>query len=319
MADFTHGFWSWYIILITFAGLAGVLWLVWWMSVGGNKAKKVQTMGHVWDDNLEELNNPLPRWWLVMFYGCILASVVYLALYPGLGAFQGLLGWSAEKQYQEEMRVARKAYGPIFDKYLNTSVAALAEDPEARHIGARLFGTYCAVCHGSDAKGAPGFPNLTDDDWLYGGTPDSIKTSIMEGRHGNMPAWESALGRKSVFNVAEYVRSLSGHAINSTAAKAGEATFKQMCSACHGTDGAGNHAMGAPNLTDDVWLYGGSQKAVLETIAKGRSGLMPAHKVFPGEAKAHLLAGYVYGLSRQPGKELVSSSAGSTVAATGHL
>jgi cytochrome c oxidase cbb3-type subunit 3 len=174
----------------------------------------------------------------------------------------------------------------------------VAADPEARRMGERMFVSYCAVCHGSDARGARGFPNLRDSDWLYGGTPEAIKTSILNGRNGVMPAWEQALGGESgVSDVAEYVLSLSGHDVDAAAASRGKEKFQQLCVACHGMDGTGNQALGAPNLTDDVWLYGGSKAAVMETIAKGRNGVMPAHREFLGEEKSHLLAAYVYSLS----------------------
>ena len=301
MSDFVSGFWSWFIIVLTVGGIAGVLWLVRWMTRGlpQREPEQVETMGHVWDENLEELNNPLPRWWLYMFYALVAAAVLYLILYPGLGAWGGLLGWSQTGQYRTEVAAAEARYDPIFEGYLDRSVESLAADPEAVRVGARLFGTYCAVCHGADARGARGFPNLADDDWLYGGSPRSIKTSIMEGRQGNMPAWQDSLGREGVLEVVEYVRSLSGDAINPTAAAAGEPLFARYCAACHGADATGNQALGAPDLTDEVWLYGASQRAILESVSQGRQGHMPAHGEFPGEAKAHLLAGYVYSLSRR--------------------
>jgi cytochrome c oxidase cbb3-type subunit 3 len=256
-------------------------------------------MGHKWDGDLEELNNPLPRWWLNMFYITMVWAVVYLLLYPGVGTHPMLLGWSQVKQYNEEMAAAEERYGPIFEQFMSEDIAVVARSPEARKIGRRLFLNYCASCHGSDAGGNPGFPNLRDGDWLYGGSPEAIKTSIMNGRSGVMPPWGDALGEGGVYNVAQYVLSLSGRNVDGSAAKAGEAQFNQFCVACHQVGGIGNQALGAPNLTNGVWLYGGSPKAVEASIAGGRNGLMPPHADFLGEAKVHLLAAYVYSLSNK--------------------
>jgi cytochrome c oxidase cbb3-type subunit 3 len=312
MSDFTSSFWSWFIIVLTVGGIVGVLWLVRWMARGlpPRPEGEVETMGHVWDENLEELNNPLPRWWLYMFYGLTAFAVLYLVLYPGLGAWRGLLGWTQTEQYYDEVETAEARYAPIFEQYLERPVPELAADPEAVRVGARLFGTYCAVCHGADARGARGFPNLADDSWLYGGSPEAIRTSILDGRQGNMPGWEQSLGREGVLEVVEYVRSLSGESISPTAAAAGEPLFAQYCAACHGADATGNQALGAPDLTDRVWLYGGSQRDLLETVARGRQGVMPAHEGFLGEAKSHVLAGYVYSLSRGGAEgDMISASA----------
>jgi cytochrome c oxidase cbb3-type subunit 3 len=196
------------------------------------------------------------------------------------------------------MDKADAEYGPLFKRYANMDIAAVAADPAARRMGERMFVSYCAVCHGSDARGARGFPNLRDHDWLYGGEPDTIQQTILDGRNGVMPAWEQVLGGEAgVSDVAEYVLSLSGRKVDAAAAARGKEKFATYCVACHGPDGKGNHAMGAPNLTDNIWLYGGSKKAVMETIAKGRNGKMPAHREFLGKEKVHLLAAYVYSLS----------------------
>lgn len=312
MADFVNGFWGWYVTALALGGLLFCLWLVWWMATGLPRTGKAEPMGHVWDEDLQELNNPLPKWWLYLFYILLAFAVYYFVMYPGLGTYRGVLDWGSKDQYETEVARAEKRYAPLYEQFLDRSVAELAADDEAREIGGRLFQTYCAVCHGSDARGARGFPNLADGDWLYGGEPAAIKTSILEGRQGNMPAWEESLGREGVFQVTEYVRSLTGREINPTAALAGKGLYAANCAACHGADGTGNKDLGAPNLTDNIWLYGGSQKAIMETISDGRQGLMPAHKDFPGEAKAHLLAGYVYSLTGDEGPE-----AGVEVAAEG--
>ena len=302
MADFTSGFWSWYVIVGVVGGIAGMFWLNRWMSVGPRPraGEKVKTMGHVWDEDLQELNNPLPRWWLNLFYVTLFFGVGYLALYPGLGTYRGLLGWTETGQYDREIAAADKQYGPLYEKYSKQDLQVLATDREALKTGERLFVNYCSSCHGSDAGGGPGFPNLRDDDWLYGGDPQTIQTTIMNGRQAAMPAWGAVLGPDGVSNVAEYVLSLSGRSTDTAAVAAGKEKFQQLCVACHGPEGKGNQAMGAPNLTDNIWLYGGSKKTIMETIEKGRNGRMPAWAGFLGEAKVHLLAAYVYSLSHPP-------------------
>ncbi len=297
---FTSQFWEWYIIILTLGGILACFALIFWLGRGHSKSdEKVETMGHVWDETLEEYNNPLPRWWLNMFYFTLWFSIIYLILYPGLGSFAGILGWTELKQYQQEMDAAETRYGPIYAKYAKEPIAGLAENPDAVILGHRLYMTYCTVCHGSDARGGPGFPNLRDDDWLYGGTPDAIKTTIMNGRQGTMPsAKQNGLKSDNEINqVAQYVRSLSGEQHDQAAATEGQKIFGRVCFACHGMDGKGMQALGAPNLTDKIWLYGGSEATIKKTITKGRQGKMPAHGEFLGEAKVHLLATYVYSLS----------------------
>lgn len=300
MADFVSGFWKWFILVSVVLSFAGIFALIIWMSRGTRRGEKVSSMGHVWDETLEELNNPLPMWWLYMFYITLVFGIAYLLLYPGSGVFAGALKWSEVGQYEKEMQVANDKYGPLFEKYRTEDLKLVAADPEAQKMGKRLFMTYCTNCHGSDARGGPGYPNLTDNDWLYGGEPETIQTTIMNGRNGAMPAWGAVLGNEGVVDVANYVMSLSGRTVNADAAAAGKVKFQQICAACHGPDGKGNKAIGAPNLTDNIWLYGGSQAAIIKTITNGRNGHMPAHGEFLGEAKVHLLAAYVYSLSNQP-------------------
>jgi len=298
MADFTSSFWNWYIIVPTVGGIIACFLLIRWLSVDIKPEDEGKKMDHVWDGDLVELNNPLPRWWLNMFYITLFFGIGYLALYPGLGSFKGLLGWTSLGQYQEEVDIFDAKYGPLFEKYRQMPIVAVADDPEARRMGERLFVNYCATCHGSDARGARGFPNLRDNDWLYGGSPEVIEATILNGRNGVMPAWKDALGGDAgVSDVAEYVFSLSGRNVDQAAAARGEEKYQMLCVACHGADGTGNQALGAPNLTDNIWLYGGSAKQVMESIAMGRNGLMPPHKDFLGEDKVHLLAAYVYSLS----------------------
>lgn len=300
MHDFVSEFWSWYIIIPTVLGIIGCFVLLVKLSGGKIDAdKKAETLGHVWDEDLQELNNPLPLWWLYMFHFTIVFGVIYLILYPGLGSFEGILGWTQISEYQEEQDAASEKYDHIFNKFVTQDLVAVSENPEAIAIGKRLFSTYCTQCHGSDAGGARGYPSLRDDDWLFGGKPADIKKSILEGRIGSMPAWEGVFDTKEIFNVAEYVRSLSGHEGNSTVISRGKEIFTTNCVVCHGADANGNYLFGAPNLTNNIWLYGGSQKRVIESISKGRNGQMPPHKEFLGEAKAHLLAAYVYSLSQE--------------------
>ena len=298
MADFTSSFWNWFIIIPTIGGIIACFLLIRWLSTAIKPEEQGKEMGHVWEDDLVELNNPLPRWWLNMFYITLYFSIGYLALYPGLGTFKGFLEWTSTGQYEREIDIADAKYGPLFKKFQEMPIVAVAADPEARRMGERLFVNYCATCHGSDARGARGFPNLRDNDWLYGGEPDVIQQTILEGRNGVMPAWADALGGDAgVADVTEFVFSLSGRDVDQAAAARGGEKYQMLCVACHGADGTGNQALGAPNLTDSIWLYGGSSKQVMETIAKGRMGVMPPHRDFLGEDKVHLLAAYVYSLS----------------------
>jgi cytochrome c oxidase cbb3-type subunit 3 len=299
MSDFVSGFWSLYVAGITLASIVGCGVLL-WMNQVKRKEGAAELKGHVWDETLEEYNNPLPRWWMWLFYITIIFSLVYLALYPGLGSFKGMLGWSQAKQYDDEVMQANVTYGPIFAKYTAMPVEKVAEDPKARAIGERLFLNYCASCHGSDARGSRGFPNLADSDWLWGNTPEAIKTSIAEGRNGVMPPLGAAVGSADdVRNLANYVLSLSGSANDSLKAALGKEKYV-ACVACHGADGKGNQQLGAPNLTDKIWLYGGGVDAIVEAINKGKDNRMPAHKDFLGDAKVHLLTAYVWSLSRNP-------------------
>lgn len=304
MSDFTSGFWNWYVALITVLSIAGCGILLW--SQSRYKAKldadgrPRQTTGHVWDEDLTELNTPMPRWWMWLFYLTIVFAVAYLVLYPGLGSYGGRLGWQSGNAYSAELKRADADYGPLFARYLHMDLKAVAADPQAHAIGERLFLTYCAQCHGSDARGNKGYPNLADRDWLYGGEPSVIKESIMKGRNGQMPPMGAALGSdKDIENVAHYVRSLSDLSSDPIKAAFGKARFG-ACAACHGAEGHGNPVLGAPNLADKTWLYGGSVETVMETIRKGRSNTMPAWGEFLGEPKAHVLAAYVWSLSNDP-------------------
>jgi len=295
MADFTSGGWSLFIAIVTVVSLVALSFLCWILS-GRAGTSSVETSGHVWDEDLEEYNNPLPRWWLNMFYLTIAWGLLYLIAYPGLGAFKGMLGWSQEGQYQGEIAAADAKYAPLFARFAGMDLAQVAQDPEAQKIGGRLFTAYCTTCHGSDAGGARGFPNLRDGDWLWGGEPAMVKTSILNGRQAAMPAWGAIIGPEGVQQVTAYVEKLSGRETDAAAATKGQQVFQTNCVACHGAEGKGNPMLGAPNLTDDIWLYGGSTAKIAESIDKGRNGIMPAQGELLGEDKVHLLAAYVLSL-----------------------
>jgi cytochrome c oxidase cbb3-type subunit III len=303
MSQFTNAFWSLYIGVISVASILACAVFLKMQSV--RKGGQPDTTGHVWDENLQEYNNPLPRWWAWMFYLTVFFSLGYVVLYPGLGDFRGTLGWTQVGQLEEENQEAAAQFGPLYDKFAKLEVGALASDPQALAVGQRLFLNHCAQCHASDAGGSRGFPNLTDKDWLWGGTPEAIKTSITEGRMAVMPPFGPSLGEQGVKDVAHYVLSLSGSANDSIRKARGELIFKASCAACHGPEGKGNPALGAPNLTDAIWLHGSGEAAIVEQVTKGRQNQMPSHKDTLSPAKIHLLTGYVYSLSgggAPPGK-----------------
>ena len=293
-------FWSLYIVLLTGANIAAAWWLIRWTAKPRKgEVAATETTGHVWDENLTEYNKPMPRWWLYLFYLSIVFAIIYLILYPGMGNFRGLLGWTQLNAYERQMAQAEQTYGPIFHQYGATDLIALSQDPEAMGTASRLFANNCAACHGSDARGGPGFPNLTDGDWLYGGNPEIIRESILKGRSGMMPPLGAALGEEGIGEVAQYVLSLGGRPSNPVQAAAGQQKFAMLCAACHGPEGKGTPALGAPNLTDNIWLYGGSVETIAQTIRGGRQGRMPSHEALLGADRVHLLAAYVYGLSHR--------------------
>ncbi len=297
MSEFTSGFWEIYIGAITIVSILACLVLLLTMSSRRVSGGATETTGHTWDEDLGEYNNPLPRWWMWMFILTIVFSLGYLAFYPGLAFYKGSGNWSSTGQYDEEIKQADAQFGPLFQKFASRDIKDLARDPEARAVGQKLFLNNCAQCHASDAGGSRGFPNLTDKDWLYGGEPETIEATIANGRKGAMPAFGAVLGSEGPRDVAHYVFSLSGRTHDSIRAARGREKFQTICAACHGAEGKGNPQLGAPNLTDKIWLHGSSEEAVVETITGGRNNLMPAHKELLGDAKVHVLAAYVYGLS----------------------
>jgi len=299
-------FWSWYITLLSLGTIAALVWLLLATRKGQRHDSTEETVGHSYD-GIEEYDNPLPRWWFMLFVATVIFALGYLALYPGLGNWKGLLpgyegGWTQVKEWQREVDKANEQYGPLYAKFAAMPVEEVAQDPQALKMGGRLFASNCSVCHGSDAKGAYGFPNLTDNDWLYGGAPETIKTTIMGGRQAAMPSWRDVLGEDGIRNVAGYVRSLSGRDVPEgidADIEQGQKIFATNCVACHGPEGKGTQAMGAPNLTDNTWLYGSSFGQIQQTLRYGRNGRMPAQQDHLGNDKVHLLAAYVYSLSQK--------------------
>jgi cytochrome c oxidase cbb3-type subunit III len=299
MADFVSGFWNAYVMGLVALSLAFCVFVLLSNSkTGVPKGAKPELQGHVWDEDLQEYNNPLPRWWMYLFWITVIFAIIYLAVYPGFGNTKGLFGWSAIGQYEAERQSVDERVAPIFAKYSQMDLMAVAADSEANAMGRRLFVTYCAQCHGSAAQGAKGFPNLTDKDWQWGGEPETIKTTILQGRMGVMPPFGPSLGGEGVKDVANYVRSLSGLAHDSLRAQRGAEIFTTQCTVCHAADGTGMTVLGAPNLTDTVWLYGSSEATIIETVANGRNNVMPAFKDFLGEDRVHILSAYVLSLSK---------------------
>jgi len=307
MSDFTSDFWDLYISVITVVSIIACGVLLKMNTVRRVAASQVNTTGHVWDEDLEEYNQPLPRWWVWLFYITIVFSLVYLVLYPGLGRYAGTYRWTQAGQYEEEIRKADAEFGPRFAKYAGQDLRQVAADPDARAIGSKLFLVYCSQCHASDAKGSWGFPNLTDNDWLWGGEPEVIQETISNGRTGVMPAFGPVLGGEGVKDAANFVRSLAGLPHDAARAARGKEKFAQLCAACHGPEGNGNRQMGAPNLTDKTWIYDSSEATIIEGISKGHNDVMPAHKDFLGDAKVHILAAYVWSLSNPDGKPVSSA------------
>jgi cytochrome c oxidase cbb3-type subunit III len=286
-----------FIIALTVANVAGALWLLWWTRRSpGEINATTETTGHVWDEDLRELNNPLPRWWLWLFIITVVFGGAYLAMYPGLGSYEGSLKWTARNEHAAQSLANAQRIEASLAPYAQRSVTELASDNGALGIGRNLFLNNCAACHGSDGGGAPGFPNLTDGDWLWGSDADTIVATIADGRMGMMPPWGDALGARGVEDVLNHVFSLQGRKLPTGDARAGGLKYAELCAACHGVEGRGNPAMGAPNLTDGVWLHGGAIATVRETIEKGRSGAMPAHAPRLGATRVKLLAAYVMSL-----------------------
>lgn len=302
MSDFTSEFWHLYVGGLTLVSIIACLVLLW--ISGTTKAATLgdNTTGHVWDGDLKEMNNPLPKWWVYLFILTVVFALVYGVLYPTFGKFQGVLGWTSQGQHAAEVAKVEKAIAPIYAKFQDMKPEALAGDAAAMAIGERLFMNNCAQCHGSDARGAKGFPNLTDGDWLHGGAPDVIKTTLTNGRIGVMPPMAAAVGTPDeVRDVANYVLSLSGSPHDAVRASQGKAKFA-ACAACHGQDGKGTQALGAPNLTDGIWLHGWGEDAIVRAVNNGFTNQMPAQAGKLNESQINVLASYVWGMSNKSAK-----------------
>lgn len=299
MSDFFSDFWSVYVAGITVASVLACALLLWFAGKAKAMTAADNTTGHVWDDDLREMNNPLPRWWVWMFIITIVFAVIYFLLYPGLGAIKGTLGWSAIGQYKAEVEKGNADVAPLYKKFMDMKPEDVARDAQAMAIGERLFMNNCSQCHGSDARGSKGIPNLADSDWLYGGAPEVIKETLTNGRMGNMPPLAAAVGTADdVKNVANYVLSLSNAQHDAARAQPGKAKF-EVCAACHGIDGKGNPALGAPNLTDGIWLHGVGEAAVTAMVNEGKVNQMPAQASRLTESQIHVLTSYVWGLSNK--------------------
>ena len=297
MSDFVNAGWAWYVAGLTILSLLFCVFIL----VVASKRKVMaddNTTGHVWDEDLREMNNPLPRWWMWLFIITVVFAALYLALYPGLGTNPGTFKWTSTGQWEAEQEKAHSAMAPVYAKFKTMSAADLAKDSAAMGIGERLFVNNCAQCHGSDAHGSKGFPNLTDSDWLGGSGPEYIAKTVTGGRTGMMPPMAAAVGTpEDVRNVANYVLSLSGSAHNNLAAELGKPKFG-ACAACHGADGKGNQALGAPNLTDKVWLHGWGEDAVINMVNAGKVNVMPAFEARLSAEQIQVLAAYVWNLSQ---------------------
>jgi cytochrome c oxidase cbb3-type subunit 3 len=299
MSDFTSNFWSVFVAGVTLVSIVACLLLLWFSGKAKAMTAADNSTGHVWDGDLREMNNPLPRWWAWLFVITIIFALIYLALYPGLGTYGGKFGWTSTGQHQAELDKGSAEVAPLYAKYAAMTPEDVAKDAKAMGIGERLFMNNCAQCHGSDARGNKGIPNLTDNDWLGGGTPDIIKNNIAKGRMGVMPPIAAAVGTADdVKNVANYVLSLSGSPHDSLRASLGKPKFA-VCAACHGVDGKGMQAVGSANLTDNIWLHGYGEAAIIAMVNNGKTNQMPAHADKFTEAQIHVLASYVWGLSNK--------------------
>lgn len=292
--------WSVFVIVVTLGMLLGFTWLV----LNTRRVQDPEGANKLNDhefDGITEYDAPMPEWFTWMFLGSIAFALIYLILYPGLGNFPGLLGWSSAGALEQDQRRAEARFDPLFQRYLRTPVAELAEIPQAIRMGERLFGNYCAQCHGSDARGFPGYPNLTDGHWAWGGAPEQIRMTLVNGRVAAMPSWGPVLGEDGIRDTTEFVISLAGREHDAEAAARGAEHYAQYCVACHGAEGQGNQALGAADLTTGVYLYGGSRETIAASLRYGRNGVMPAQRDFLDEARIHILTAYVYGLPRRHG------------------
>ena len=300
--------WSLYVIALIALNIGGAAWLLWWTAKRRPGDPKPEDTSHVWDGDITEYNKPLPKWWINLFWVTLVGGIAYLLWYPGLGAFAGYGNWTSAGEHDREKAANQARLEKTFAPYRGASIDVLARDPAAVRLGRSIFDNTCATCHGSSAQGAIGYPNLTDDIWHWGGSPQRVLQTVLDGREGVMPEWGKVLtgigGPDAVDNVVAYVRTLHDPAtlVNNYPAAQGKALYESVCTSCHGVDGKGNQALGAPNLTDDYWLYGDSTAALRQTISEGRHGSMPAHRGLLGETRARLVASYVWSLSHPQAK-----------------
>ena len=307
MSDFFSSFWSFWVAAIAIGGIIFLLLLLFSQRAFlGKTVEETDETGHVWDGDLTEYNTPVPRWWTIMYVLLCVFSVGMLIMYPGLGSYEGTLGYTSAKQVQAEREQLYDQIRPVYERFAQMDIPAIAADEDARQIGQRLFLNNCAQCHGSDARGSGSFPNLTDNDWLHGGKPEQIQQTIAKGRHGVMPPWSAVVKPAEASDIAQYVRSLSGLASDSLRVVPGKRGFDNYCISCHGVDGKGNQAVGAPNLTDNVWLYGSSEATIVETILNGRDNRMPAQEGILTEEQIRMLTAWVWGQSNN-GKTVVTA------------
>jgi cytochrome c oxidase cbb3-type subunit 3 len=301
-------FWTGFIVVLTVTNVLACWWLIWWTSQAkpDEVAAGEVITDHTWDDDLQERNSPLPRWWLNLFHITIVFGLLYMVLFPALGNIGGVLGWSSAQQYAAEVEEAEATYGPLYAKFAGQPIPALALDEEAVALGQSVFANNCAGCHGSDGRGAVGFPNLADASWQWGGSPEQILQTISNGRRAMMPALGAVLGEQGVKEVVAHVRSLSGLQHDAELAAAGAERFPVVCAACHGAEGEGNPMFGAPNLADSTWLYGSAPEVLAKTVSEGRNGMMPAHAPLIGDDRVRLVAAYVYQLGKADGQDYAS-------------
>ena len=296
MSDFVNGGWSIFIAVTTIVSLVACLVLLFFASRRRPMASDNST-GHVFDEDLVEMNNPLPRWWAILFVLTVIFAFGYVYAFPALGSSPGRLGWSSAGERDADEARAKLEMVKIYAPYAAAPAETLSQDRRAMAIGQRLFLNNCAACHGSDAHGSKGFPNLTDNDWLHGGTPEKIEETITLGRVGMMPPMAAAVGSEpDIRDVANYVLSLSGSPHNSISAYSGKKKFV-VCAACHGADGKGNQAIGAANLTDDIWLHGYGEDAIVAMVRNGKTNVMPAQGGRLTKEQIHVVATYVWSLS----------------------
>lgn len=311
MSDFTSGFWGYFIATVTLLGIAWCLWLLVsqrrWLKVS---KEDVTDTGHVWDGDLRELNNPVPRWWTIMYVLMCIFGLGYLFLYPGLGHFSGALGYTTEQEIEQRQQAYAESVRPLYAKFDGMTIPQLAHNAEAEQIGQRLFLNYCAQCHGSDARGSASFPNLVEGDSLYPRTPEAIMQTITQGRNGIMPSFAGVIDGATASDIAQYVRSFSGLAHNQLAAIRGQRAYATNCVACHGVDGKGNKALGAPNLTDGVWLYGSSERRIVEAITNGLNNRMPAQEHILTPEQIRMLTAWVWGLTQKGSTTVANAGTG---------